>query len=261
MRHGHVPAGRSGGGVGKPRQRVKSRFVDLHGASPDLQIQVGKGQGLPVRVADEPHVAAGGVEVMATVDAIRLQAVVIARQDDGRTVQAAQLVLRKVHGLVIDAVVIEQVAGNEYQVDVEIQRAVDDGLEPAVGRRRLGRAHGTVVQVNIRRMQQSQRPGTWWFHVIHPLRWRASDARGGATWPWAAGGGVRAPRHPSGRRRPLRSLEPFAAGLSSPLSVREMYRTQEPRGRVARTSRLRIRRRRQVDNSARSTRSACASSG
>ena len=76
----------------------------------------------------------------------------LARQNDGGAVQTPQLVLRKGDGVVGNAVVIEEVTGDEDDVDLHIEGAVDDGLEATRGAGRLRRALGPVVEVYVRRM-------------------------------------------------------------------------------------------------------------
>ena len=108
--------------------------------------------GLAVQLGDDAYVAARRTEVVAMVNAVGMQAIMVARQNDGGAVQTPQLVLRKGDGAVGNAVVIEEVTGDEDDVDLHIEGAVDDGLEATMGAGRLRRALGPVVEVYVRRM-------------------------------------------------------------------------------------------------------------
>ena len=150
MRHGHVPASIvPRGNVG---QRMKAGFVRFHSPPPDHQIEFGKGNDLTVQLGDDANVVARGAEVVAMVNAVGMQAIMITRQNDGGAVQTPQLALRKGDGVVDNAVVIEEVAGDEDDVDLHIEGAVDDGLEAAMGAGQLHRSLRPVVEVNVRRM-------------------------------------------------------------------------------------------------------------
>ena len=106
----------------------------------------------PARLGDDAHVVARSVEVVAVVNAVGVQAVVVARQNDGGAVQAPQLALREGDDLVGNTIVIEEVAGDEDDVDLRIEGAVNDGLEGTMSAGRLRRASGPVVEVHVRRM-------------------------------------------------------------------------------------------------------------
>lgn len=150
MRHGHVPASVvSRRDVG---QGMKSGFVGIHTPPPDNQVEFRKRNGLAVQLRNDAHVVARSTEIVALVNAVGMQAVMIARQNDGGAVQATQLVLRKGDGVVGNAVMIEEVAGDEDDVDSRIEGVVDDGLEAAMGAGRLRRPLRPVVEVHVRRV-------------------------------------------------------------------------------------------------------------
>jgi hypothetical protein len=69
-----------------------------------------------------------GREVMPVVDAVHPQAIMVPGQDDDRVAKPAELGLHEGDGLVGHAVVIEEVARDQQQIDVIGQGPIDNAL-------------------------------------------------------------------------------------------------------------------------------------
>ena len=129
-----VPHGQAPAPVVAPRdvgEGPERGLVLFHGAAPHDRIELGKLDRLAVELADHVDVARPGREVVPVVDGVRPQRVVVAGQDDHRLAQPIELGPHERDGLVGHAVVIEEVAGDQQQIDLVGQGAVDDALEDA----------------------------------------------------------------------------------------------------------------------------------
>jgi precorrin-6B methylase 1 len=72
------------------------------------------------------------LEVVAVINRLRVQAIVIAREDDHRPSQTAQLLLSKGNRFVWNAIMIEQIPGNEQHIYFGRHRTLDDRLKALV---------------------------------------------------------------------------------------------------------------------------------
>ncbi len=130
VRHGNVPAlivsGRD------VRQRTKGRGMFLHGPSPHHQVQVGELDHLSMQLGNYLHIVAGRIEIMAVIDGMRVQAIVISWQDDYRSLQTAQLLLGKRNRFIRDPIVIEQITSDEQHIHFCRYGACDDSLKAVV---------------------------------------------------------------------------------------------------------------------------------
>jgi len=71
---------------------------------------------------------------------------VVPGQDDDRLTEPRELGSHEVDGLVGHAIVVEQVAGDQHQIDVVVQRAIDDALEDTPAPRLMG---GLLARVSV----------------------------------------------------------------------------------------------------------------
>ena len=127
MRHGKTPAPVVA--RGNVRERAERGFVLFHGAAPHDRVELGKLDGLSLQPSDHVDMLRAGGEVVTVVDGVRAQAVVVPGQDHDRLVEAIQLRLNERDGLVGHAVVIEEIARDQQQIDPIRQRAIDDAPE------------------------------------------------------------------------------------------------------------------------------------
>src|SRR2546422_5444299 len=161
VRHGEAPAS-----VVTPRdigERPELGLVLFHGAAPYDHIELREVDGLSVQPADHVDVARSGRDVVPVVDRVRAQRVVVPGQDDDRLAQPLELGPHEGDGLVGHAVVIEEVAGDQQQVDLIGQRPIDDALEDApaahVMRGSLsGIAAAVAVEMDVGGVKHSQGP-------------------------------------------------------------------------------------------------------
>ena len=114
-----------------------------------------------VQLADHVDVARSGREVVPIVDRARAQRVVVPGQDDDRLAKPLELGPHEGNGLVGHAVVIEEVAGDQQQIDRIGQRAIDDALEDApaalaVHHLLMGVSVAVAVEVDVGGVQHSQ---------------------------------------------------------------------------------------------------------
>src|SRR6202034_4523273 len=104
-------------------------------AGPDDQGEVFEHQLLPGGVAREEDVVACAGQVHAVVDRPLIDAVVVAGNHHHRPAEPAQLSDRAFHRLVADPGAVEQVSGDEHDVDVAVHGRPHDRLQ--TGHRRL----------------------------------------------------------------------------------------------------------------------------
>jgi hypothetical protein len=130
VRHRNVPAlivsGRN------MCQGMKVRCMFLHSPSPHHQVQVGKLDRLSIQLGNDLHIVAGRIEVMAVINGMRVQAIVISWQDNHRPLQTAQLFLGKRNGFIWDAIVIEQITSDEQHIHFCGQGTRNDRLKAAM---------------------------------------------------------------------------------------------------------------------------------
>src|SRR5437660_1441025 len=127
--HTEAPAPRVA--AGKVGERLEAGLVLFHRAAPHDRVERREVDGLPVQLADQMHVARARGEVVPVVDRVRAQHVVVSGQDDDRLAKPRELSPHELDGLVGRAVVIEEIAGDQEQVDLVAQRSIDDALERA----------------------------------------------------------------------------------------------------------------------------------
>ena len=77
------------------------------------------------RIVDELHLTATRLGRETVVDGTFVKAVVISNEKDDRSIRSIQLSSGPVENGIVDAVVIEQVAGDQQQVDVKFDAEVD----------------------------------------------------------------------------------------------------------------------------------------
>ena len=94
-------------------QRVVLGCVLGHGLAPHSRPDLVEGHTVAVVGHQAVHVVAGHVEVEAVPHRAFVVHVVVARQHDHRAVQLRELVVHEVDVGVVDAVVVEQVAGDQ----------------------------------------------------------------------------------------------------------------------------------------------------
>jgi hypothetical protein len=85
-----------------------------------------------MQLGNDLHIVAGRMEVMAIIDGLRVQAIVISWQDDHRPLQTAQLLLGKRNRFIRDAIVIEQITSDEQHIHLCRYGACDDRLKAVV---------------------------------------------------------------------------------------------------------------------------------
>ena len=147
--------------VGHVGERVKARPVVLHGAAPHQSVEIGQLDDLSVVLANHVHVARAGTEIVSIVDRARGQGVVVAGQDDDGLMEPAELEAHEGDELVGHAVVIEQVAGDQDQIDSIGQGAIDDAPEReahslVVGRLLPGIAVAVAAEMNVGGVQDAE---------------------------------------------------------------------------------------------------------
>jgi hypothetical protein len=75
---------------------------------------------------------------------------VIAGQDDDRPAESRELAPHELDSLVGHAVVIEQIAGDQQEIDLVAQRPIDDPLEDAPAARLMrGLLAGVAISVTL----------------------------------------------------------------------------------------------------------------
>jgi hypothetical protein len=159
--HGQAPAPRVA--ARNVSERLKAGLVLLHRAPPDDRVQLGQLDGLAVEPANQVNVARTGGEVIAIVDRVAAEHVVVAGQDHDGLGEPRELAAHERDGIVADAVVIEQIAGDQQEVDLIAQRAVDDAPEHAplaLAVRRLlpSVTVAVALEVDVGGVQHSKRP-------------------------------------------------------------------------------------------------------
>src|SRR6058998_32982 len=96
--HRQVPA--SVVAPGNVRERLEPRLVLLHRAAPDDGVELGEVDDLAVQPADHADVAEPGREIVAIVDRVRVERIVVPGQDDDRLSEPRELGAHEVDGLV-----------------------------------------------------------------------------------------------------------------------------------------------------------------
>src|SRR5206468_2820192 len=157
--HRQVPA--SVVAPGNVRERLEPRLVLLHRPAPDDGVELGEVDDLAVQPADHADVAEPGREIVAIVDRVRVERIVVPGQDDDRLSEPRELGAHEVDGLVGHAVVIEQVAGDQHEIGAVAQRAIDDARQdapdPRLVRGLLARvAVAVALEVDVGGVQHSQ---------------------------------------------------------------------------------------------------------
>src|SRR5262245_23477033 len=142
-------------------ERLEAGLGRLHPAAPHDRVELGKVDRLAVKPADHMDVVRSGREVVAIVDRVRAEHIVVSGQDDDRLMEARELAAHEIDGLVGYAVVIEEVAGDQEQIDLIMERPVDDALEYApaalAGRGLLPRSPIAVAfEVDVGGVKHSQ---------------------------------------------------------------------------------------------------------
>ena len=129
VRHGETPAA-----IVAPRnvgERLERGLVLFHRTPPHDHVELREIDGLAVQPADHVDMARAGREVVSIVDGVRAQRVVVPGNDDDRLAKAIELGPNEGDGFVRHAVVIEEVAGDQQQIDPVGQGAIDDAPEDA----------------------------------------------------------------------------------------------------------------------------------
>ena len=136
--------------------------VLLHRPAPHARVELRQIEDLAVQPAEHVDMACPGGEVVPVVDGIRGQHVVVAGQDDDRLAQPRQLAPHEGDGLVGNPVVIEEIAGDQQQVDLVGQGPIDDARPDASAARAMpglggGVAAAVAVEVDVGGVQHAQR--------------------------------------------------------------------------------------------------------
>ena len=92
-------------------------------------LELGKLDDLPAELANHMNVGCPRGEVGPVVDGIRLQGVVVARQDDYWLTEPIELPPHKGDHVVGHAIVVEKVTRDQEQIDLVRLGSVDDALE------------------------------------------------------------------------------------------------------------------------------------
>jgi hypothetical protein len=103
---------------------------------------------------------------VTVVDRLRVERVVVAGQDDDRLSEPPELTANEGDRVVGHPVVIEQVAGDQQQVHLVLQRPIDDARPHAsavcVMRGLLGGASVAItVEMNVGRVQHAEGASRW----------------------------------------------------------------------------------------------------
>jgi hypothetical protein len=93
------------------------------------------------------------------VHAGRVEAIVVAGQDDDGSLKPAQLCPRERDSVVRHGVVIEEIPGDQEEIHVVAQRTVDDALENLpLARLMRGIPVAVAAEMQVRRVQDAERP-------------------------------------------------------------------------------------------------------
>ena len=116
-------------------------------------MQLGEFHLRALGLVEQRDVMPGMAEIHALQNGALLPAIVVAGNDDRRTWHARELLVDEIDHVALDAVVVEQVAGDEEQVGPDIE----DGIDHAGERIAHVLAIVPVVQVDVGRMRDLQR--------------------------------------------------------------------------------------------------------
>ena len=124
-----------------------------HAASPHRRVQLGEFHLPALDLVEQRDVVPGVAEIHALQHRALLPAIVVAGDDDRGTGHARELLVDEIDHVALDAVVIEEIAGDEKQIGP----GVEDGIDHAGERVAHGLPIVPVVQVDIGGMRDLER--------------------------------------------------------------------------------------------------------
>ena len=138
---------------GDPAIGLLDAVVIEHAAAPHRRVQLGEFHLRALDFVQQRDVMPGVAEIHALQHGALLPAIVVAGDDDRGTRHARELLVDEIDHVALDAVVVEQVAGDEEQIGP----GVEDGIDHAGKRIAHVLAIVPVVQVDIGSMRDLQR--------------------------------------------------------------------------------------------------------
>ena len=138
---------------GDSGQRLVGAVVIEHAATPHRRVQLGEFHLHALDFVEQRDVMPGVAEIHALQHGALLPAIVVAGNDDRGTGHARELLVDEIDHVALDAVVVEEVAGDEEQIGP----GVEDGIDHAGERIAHVLAIVPVVQVDIGRMRDLER--------------------------------------------------------------------------------------------------------